>query len=89
MIIKQLNLDHFGKFHDREIHLEKGINIVYGANESGKSTVHSFIQCMLFGTERLRGRGAGRIFTQKNLPGKAAEATKAGCVLSVRIKTGV
>ena len=56
MIIKQLNLDHFGKFHDREIHLEKGINIVYGANESGKSTVHSFIQCMLFGTERLRGR---------------------------------
>ena len=53
MIIKQLNLDHFGKFHDREIHLEKGINIVYGANESGKSTVHSFIQCMLFGTERL------------------------------------
>ncbi|MGN0204832.1 MAG: ATP-binding protein [Coprococcus sp.] len=60
MIIKQLNLDHFGKFHDTEIHLEPGINVVYGANESGKSTIHSFIQCMLFGAERLRGRGSGR-----------------------------
>lgn len=65
MIIKQLNLDHFGKFHDQEIHLEEGINIVYGANESGKSTVHSFVQCMFFGTERLRGRGAGKdIYTR-------------------------
>lgn len=68
MNIKQLNLDHFGKFHDREIHLEQGINIVYGANESGKSTVHSFIQCMLFGTERLRGRGAGKDIYTKYQP---------------------
>lgn len=60
MIIKQLNLDHFGKFHDTEIQFKPGINVVYGANESGKSTIHSFIQCMLFGAERLRGRGAGR-----------------------------
>ena len=75
MIIKQLNLDHFGKFHDREIHLEKGINIVYGANESGKSTVHSFM-------EQSAGEGAEpvRIFTQNISPGMAAEATKAGCV---------
>lgn len=68
MIIKQLNLDHFGKFHDREIRLEQGINIVYGANESGKSTVHSFIQCMFFGTERLRGRGAGKDIYTKYQP---------------------
>ena len=68
MNIKQLNLDHFGKFHDREIHLEQGINIVYGTNESGKSTVHSFIQCMLFGTERLRGRGAGKDIYTKYQP---------------------
>ena len=60
MIIKQLNLDHFGKFHGREIDLNPGVNIIYGANESGKSTVHAFIQSMLFGAERLRGRGAGR-----------------------------
>ena len=44
LIIKQLNLDHFGKFHGREIDLNPGVNIIYGANESGKSTVHAFIQ---------------------------------------------
>lgn len=68
MIIKQLNLDHFGKFHDTELHFEPGINVVYGANESGKSTIHSFIQCMLFGAERLRGRGAGRDIYTKYQP---------------------
>lgn len=33
LIIKQLNLDHFGKFHGREIDLNPGVNIIYGANE--------------------------------------------------------
>ena len=37
LIIKQLNLDHFGKFHGREIDLNPGVNIIYGANESGQS----------------------------------------------------
>ena len=68
MIIKQLNLDHFGKFHNKEIHLEPGINVIYGSNESGKSTVHAFIQAMLFGTERLRGRGAGKDMYTKYQP---------------------
>ena len=68
MIIKQLNLDHFGKFHGREIDLNPGVNIIYGANESGKSTVHAFIQSMLFGAERLRGRGAGRDAYSKYQP---------------------
>lgn len=58
MFIKKLRLNYFGRFHDREIDLEKGINLIYGENESGKSTIHSFIKGMLFGVERLRGRGA-------------------------------
>ncbi len=60
MIISHLQLDHFGKFHETELNLNPGINIIYGPNESGKSTIHAFIQCMLFGAERLRGRGAGK-----------------------------
>ena len=44
------------------------MNIIYGANESGKSTVHAFIQSMLFGAERLRGRGAGRDAYSKYQP---------------------
>lgn len=50
------------------IDLNPGVNIIYGANESGKSTVHAFIQSMLFGAERLRGRGAGRDAYSKYQP---------------------
>ena len=82
MIIKQLNLDHFGKFHGREIDLNPGVNIIYGANESGKSTVHAFIQSMLFGAERLRGR-ACLIRSNMHIPnisrGKAEQAMKDEC----------
>ncbi|MCR4672753.1 MAG: AAA family ATPase [Lachnospiraceae bacterium] len=58
MIITKLSPDDFGKFHDMELELKPGINVIYGQNESGKSTMHSFIKCMLFGAPRSRGRGA-------------------------------
>lgn len=58
MLITRLKLDYFGKFSGREIELKPGINIIYGENEAGKSTLHAFIKGMLFGIERLRGRGA-------------------------------
>ena len=49
MIIKELNLIGFGKFENKNIKLNKGLNIIYGENESGKSTIHSFIEGMFFG----------------------------------------
>lgn len=56
MFIKKLSLSNFGKFHKKELNLEKGINIIYGKNEAGKSTIHSFIRGMFFGIEKPRGR---------------------------------
>ena len=56
MYIKTLNVSHFGKFHHKTVHLEDGINIVEGRNESGKSTIHAFIKGMLFGIDKTRGR---------------------------------
>ena len=58
MIIKELKINHFGKFHQKDITLNPGVNIIYGGNEAGKSTIHHFIHAMLFGVERLRGKGA-------------------------------
>lgn len=58
MIIKRLKLEYFGKFQDKEIELLPGINLLYGENEAGKSTIHTFIRGMLFGIDRLRGRGS-------------------------------
>ena len=58
MRLLELHIDGFGKFHDRTISFNNGINIIYGKNEAGKSTLHTFIRGMLFGIERGRGRAA-------------------------------
>lgn len=65
MKIRELNIKNFGKLNDKTIHFTDGINIIYGENESGKSTIHTFIKSMLFGLERGRGRAANSdTFTQ-------------------------
>lgn len=53
-----LYISGFGKFHNTSVSFEDGINVVYGKNEAGKSTIHTFIRSMLFGIERQRGRAA-------------------------------
>ena len=58
MRILDLRIDGFGKFHDLSVSFDKDLNVVYGKNEAGKSTLHTFIRCMLFGLERGRGRAA-------------------------------
>ena len=49
MKIKKININGFGKFEDRLFMLKPGMNVFYGCNESGKSTLQSFIKGMLFG----------------------------------------
>ena len=58
MVIQELELKNFGKFHDRQIQLSEGLNLIYGENEAGKTTVHTFIRGMLFGMEKQRGRAS-------------------------------
>lgn len=71
MILKELRLDHFGKFTKKEVSLKPGFNVVYGKNEAGKSTMHSFIRGMLFGIERQRGRATKDDFYTKYIPWKS------------------
>jgi len=58
MYIEKLLLKNFGKFNNFEIDLGTGLNVVYGKNESGKSTLFSFIKGILFGIDKQRGRAA-------------------------------
>ena len=58
MVINTLKIRNFGKIHDRTLELSEGINVLYGENESGKTTIHTFLKSMLFGMARLRGKGA-------------------------------
>ena len=63
MIIKDIRLTNFGKFNHKMVTLEPGLNIVYGENEAGKTTLHTFIRGMLFGIEKQRGKASVRTFT--------------------------
>ncbi len=56
MKITELQINNFGKLHQKKIQPQPGLNIVYGDNESGKSTLHQFITGMLFGMEKQRGK---------------------------------
>lgn len=58
MKLLSLHIEGFGKFHNRDISFTDGLNVVYGRNEAGKSTLHTFIRGMLFGIERQRGRAS-------------------------------
>lgn len=49
MKIEKLHIYGFGKHENVEIDLIDGINVFYGENEAGKSTIQQFILHMLFG----------------------------------------
>ena len=75
MKLLELHIDGFGKFHDQTFVFHDGINVIYGKNEAGKSTLHTFIRSMLFGIERGRGRAAKNgIIITKNRPGRKRRA---------------
>lgn len=52
MIFKELGLLNFGKFEDKKIELQDGINLIYGVNEGGKSTITNFIDGIFYGFSR-------------------------------------
>lgn len=56
--IRNIYIDGFGKFCGKELSFVPGLNIVYGPNESGKTTIKEFIVHMLFGLEKSRGIAA-------------------------------
>lgn len=52
MKINNLKINGFGNIKNKEIELKNGINIIYGENEAGKSTILKFIYCTLYGASR-------------------------------------
>lgn len=49
VFIKELNLISFGKFQNKSIKLNPNFNLIYGDNESGKSTISDFIEGVFYG----------------------------------------
>jgi len=58
MQIKEAKIFNFGKLQNVSFRFSEGMNVIYGENEQGKTTLHAFLLGMLFGMEKSRGRAA-------------------------------
>ena len=52
MKINKLRINSYGKLKEKEINLESGINLIYGQNEAGKSTLIKFIINSFYGISK-------------------------------------
>lgn len=52
MKINKLKINSYGKLKEKEIDLKDGINIIYGKNEAGKSTLLNFIVDSVYGISK-------------------------------------
>lgn len=65
MQIKEAKIFNFGKLQNVNFRFSDGMNVIYGENEQGKTTLHAFLTGMLFGMEKGRGRAAsGDLYTK-------------------------
>lgn len=63
MQIREAKIFNFGKLQNVNFRFKEGINVIYGENEHGKTTLHAFLLGMLFGMEKGRGRaGAADVY---------------------------
>lgn len=58
MQIRKVKIFNFGKLQNKTYSFEDGINLIYGENEAGKTTLHTFLKSMLFGMEKTKGRAS-------------------------------
>ena len=55
MYLTKLLIRDFGKFHNKSMDLTPGINIIFGTEDSGKSTVRDFLVGLMYGIPRREG----------------------------------
>lgn len=85
MVILSVYIKEFGSICDREIALSEGLNIIEGNNESGKSTLLSFIKFMLYGLPK---KAAGEVVSEKERAFSWQNGLAAGS-MTVKTEEGV
>lgn len=81
MIIKKICLDNFGKFNNKVVDFSEGINLLYGENEAGKTTLHTFIKGMLFGLDGKHGKNQENNEYEKYIPWDEPDNYKGSMVI--------
>lgn len=72
MRLTEAYIENFGKLHNQRIAFSPGLNVIYGENEAGKSTLQEFLTAMLFGMEPQQGRNKESDIYRKYEPWNAA-----------------
>ena len=52
MKINNIKINNYGKIKNKEINFKNGINVIYGKNEAGKSTILNFIYNTFYGISK-------------------------------------
>lgn len=82
--LTRVNVDAFGRLGPAELELSPGLNVLFGENEAGKSTLQAFVRSVLFGFAR---KGAQRYLpaTGGAFGGELHLATASGTVIARRV----
>lgn len=67
MYIKKIEIDSFGCLSHKSLTFDKGFNLIYGLNESGKSTLFAFVIFMFYGT-KIKKLPADLTFKDRYMP---------------------
>lgn len=78
MTIKSLHIISFGGLRNRDISLDKGLNLISGENESGKTSVAMFIKFIFYG---LSAKSRGGIPSERKRFVNAATGQAAGYIM--------
>lgn len=62
MTVESIYIRSFGMLRNFTLTFDEGVNIIYGGNESGKSTVAAFIRFMLYGFSQKDGGAEAKRF---------------------------
>jgi uncharacterized protein YhaN len=69
--VRSLTLVSFGAYRDHQVTFAPGLNVIYGPNESGKSTLHAAVYAALCGQRRGRGQAGEERAFERHRPWEA------------------
>ena len=67
MRLNRIKITRFGRLKDIDVELKDGINIIYGGNEAGKSTLINFLAAALYGS-LASAKSGGETIRKRSLP---------------------
>ncbi len=78
MVINELHIAAFGGLTDRDISFDDGLNIIEGANESGKTSAAMFIKFIFYG---LSGKSTGGAMSERTRYVNLSKSMAAGYLI--------